>query len=653
MLAAELQQVLNTVSQNQLQGLRTLQEDTNKYIHQLTKLISASPKSPVTGVPKPAQFSGHADEDFNLWLDNFKAIASFHLWSQDDCAKLLYIFLTGPALCYFQGLDVEVRDNFDAATSALKERFDDATIRNSLHLQLHNLKQGLTESVTDFCFALERKFIRLNVTAEFYKLLVFMDGVLPHLRFEIHKCAPQTYAEAKTMALNLEIALRTRSHPTVSTVGQSSFVESQSLEHKINNLQHEINSLKQSLSDFETKNFSRRGNFSKSRTRGNSKQMHKRTSTRDLVCYNCNKKGHIARKCRSKVANLGRHSSSEDIDYLSNLRPQQTQLVDTVPLLTMDMNTFSVSVQLYGIPFIALIDTGSSISAISQDTWMQISHLASVKLDPAGRSGFHTASGTPLKANGTFQNSYQIGNNFYPQKTYVIANLLHPVLLGRDFLSKYALSINFLTSHLTLGNNPDFVEHQDQIGSLNVIDFSHKNDRFQNFLSEVKQTFPNTLRNSEPDLNDLSDTVLHDLENKHYDFQSVDSPSRYLSSQFKSNFPDEKTSQSCSSCSRISSLKNVILNCVLLAISFMVLFQVLTDSQVFHSPYMDTANRIHFSLPQLSRTPSFDTIDSHKQVNISSWQHIIIYIYILFTAAFSIIDLQLLATRYSAWTQLS
>ena len=249
MLGAELQQVLNTVSENQLQGLRTLQEDTNKYLHQLTKLISDSDStiSPITGVPKPAPFSGHADEDFSLWLDYFKAIASLHHWLPDACAKLLHVFLTGPALCYFQGLDVEVRDNFDAATSALKERFDDATIRNSLHLQLHNLKQGPTDSVTDFCFALERTFIRLNITAELYKLLVSVDGVLPHLRFEIHKCAPQTYAETKTMALNLEIALRARSHHSVSTVGQSSFAESQSLEHKINNLQHEINSLKQSI----------------------------------------------------------------------------------------------------------------------------------------------------------------------------------------------------------------------------------------------------------------------------------------------------------------------------------------------------------------------------------------------------------------------
>ena len=84
---------------------------------------------------------------------------------------------------------------------------------------------------------------------------------------------------------------------------------------------------------------------------------------------------------------------------------------------------FSVSVLLYGIPFIALTDTGTSKSAISQDTWMQISHLSSVKLDPARRSGFQTVSGTPSQAYGTFQNSYQIGNNFYPLKTYVMKSI--------------------------------------------------------------------------------------------------------------------------------------------------------------------------------------------------------------------------------------
>ena len=111
-----------------------------------------------------------------------------------------------------------------------------------------------------------------------------MDGILPHLSFAIRNCAPKTYAEAKTMALNLEIALRERSHQAVSTVGQSSLAETQSSEHKINNLHNQFNSLNQSLSDFETRNFSLRRNFSKSRTRGISEQIHKRTSIQDLVC---------------------------------------------------------------------------------------------------------------------------------------------------------------------------------------------------------------------------------------------------------------------------------------------------------------------------------------------------------------------------------
>ena len=156
-----------------------------------------------------------------------------------------------------------------------------------------------------------------------------------------------------------------------------------------------------------------------------------------------------------------------------------------------------------------------------------------------------------------------------------------------------------------------------------LIDFSHKNERFQKFVSEARQTFPNTLLDSEPDLDDLSETFLHDLENKSSDFQSVDPTSANFSSHFTSISSDEKTSQSLCPCSRIPSLKNIVLHCLLLEISFMVLFQVITDPQSFYSPCIDIANRIHFSLPQLSRNADVDTINSHRLVNISSWQHAI------------------------------
>ena len=91
-----------------------------------------------------------------------------------------------------------------------------------------------------------------------------------------------------------------------------------------------------------------------------------------------------------------------------------------------------------------MVDTGSAISAISQDTWIKISNFAMA--DAADQSDFQTATGAPLKAHGTFKGIYQIDNNLYPQKTYITNYLSHPIISGRDFLSKYALSINFRLS---------------------------------------------------------------------------------------------------------------------------------------------------------------------------------------------------------------
>ena len=62
---------------------------------------------------------------------------------------------------------LQVRERFDAAVSALKDRFDDHTARASLQIQLRNQKQAPTQSVEDFCFSLRKTILRLNITNEF------------------------------------------------------------------------------------------------------------------------------------------------------------------------------------------------------------------------------------------------------------------------------------------------------------------------------------------------------------------------------------------------------------------------------------------------------------------------------------------------------
>ena len=64
----ELQSFLQTISKNQLDGIRTLQADTNKYfgeqVDKLSEVISVAAKSHPGGVPQPSIYSGTLSEDF-------------------------------------------------------------------------------------------------------------------------------------------------------------------------------------------------------------------------------------------------------------------------------------------------------------------------------------------------------------------------------------------------------------------------------------------------------------------------------------------------------------------------------------------------------------------------------------------------------------
>ena len=138
---------------------------------------------------------------------------------------------------------------------------------------------------------------------------------LPDIRFEVRKSAPQTYAEAKYLARNFEASnekLRKTVAPTVAVVGDASLVGS--LEHQLSALQTQFNALKRSLARIESNNFRSRTfgiSFFRNTSSPTSGQatMRKRTSTRNLVCYKCRQKGHIARRCRSRVGNLDSYNS--------------------------------------------------------------------------------------------------------------------------------------------------------------------------------------------------------------------------------------------------------------------------------------------------------------------------------------------------------
>ena len=151
----DLTNILNQISENQLQGLRLLQEDNNKYFSaQLDKLIDvvtqAVPKpvvyKPSHGIPKPEAYSGQVTEDLNSWVEKFQSIAALNKWSDGDKAHMLQFYLTCAAHTFYHTLPGPTKNNFETAVEALRAHFDDAPARNALHIALHNRKQMPNEN---------------------------------------------------------------------------------------------------------------------------------------------------------------------------------------------------------------------------------------------------------------------------------------------------------------------------------------------------------------------------------------------------------------------------------------------------------------------------------------------------------------------------
>ena len=105
-------------------------------------------------------------------------------------------------------------------------------------------------------------------------------------------------------------------------------------------------------------------------------------------------------------------------------------------------NTFSIKGYLETTPYDFLIDTGASITAIHISDWENLRPQGRT-LKSTGFQTFQTARGMPLEVLGSFTCLFSIDGSLYPFQTYVMTNLCHEVILGRDFLLNFANTIGF------------------------------------------------------------------------------------------------------------------------------------------------------------------------------------------------------------------
>ncbi|VDI55683.1 Hypothetical predicted protein [Mytilus galloprovincialis] len=207
---------------------------------------------------------------------------------------------------------------------------------------------------------------------------------------------------------------------------------------------------------------------------------------RDAKCHICQKKGHIAKKCRNRDdrnpqfqrsnANSGsrfykKQAHFVEQDASENSGSESENEVYSVFNLGYSCDAYKVDIQVNNKIIIMEIDTGASVSIMSEETYKEFE--SKFKLEPTSvKLRTYLGDSIPVLGRATVNVTYGKENNKLP---LFVVKRKGPNLLGRDWISKIQLNWKEIFAVHVLKDQPGLEET-----------LSTYNDVFKDELGAIK-----------------------------------------------------------------------------------------------------------------------------------------------------------------------